>query len=136
MSLLTAPFEIPARVVQRAIDDLNAIATVARELPGRLDELNARADRVQDQLDRALVLGQTIADNSTTMLAMAERIESRGQALVDLGERMIDTGVSLQRAVAIAEPMEGAVERLGRAIDRLPGGRGRPGPDVTSGDAP
>jgi hypothetical protein len=29
----------------------------------------------------------------------------------------------LQRAVGIAEPLEGAVERLGRMVDRFPGGR-------------
>ena len=28
---------------------------------------------------------------------------------------------TLQRAVGLAEPLEGAVERLGRVIDRLPG---------------
>ncbi len=136
MSLLTLPFEVPAKLVQRAIDDLGAIATTARELPARLDELNARADRVQDQLDRGLALGETIATNSAAMVGLAERMEARADALIALGERMIVTGTQLQRAAAIAEPMEGAVERLGRALDRLPGGRPRPEPDVTSGDAP
>jgi hypothetical protein len=126
MSLLTAPFEIPARLIQRAVDDVGAIASVARELPARLDELNARADRVQDQLDRGLALGEIIAENSAAMVALAERIEARGESMIALGERMIDTGTALQRAVSIAEPMEGAVERLGRALDRLPGGRPRP----------
>jgi hypothetical protein len=136
MGLLTAPFEIPARLIQRAVDDVGAIATVARDLPARLDELNDRADRVLDQLDRGIALGETIATNSEAMVALAGRIDARADALIALGERMIETGVSLQRAASIAEPMEGAVERLGRAIDRLPGGRPRPAPDVTSGDAP
>ncbi len=154
MSLITAPFEIPARLIQRTIDDVAAIATVARELPTRLDDLNARADRVQEQLDRALGLGETIADNSTAMVAMAERIESRGASMIELGERMIELGnavmtqsnviadtakevadrgaevaaalPTLERAVSLATPLEGAVERLGRAIDRIPGGRPRP----------
>ena len=136
MSLLTLPFEVPAKLVQRAVEDVGAIATTARELPARLDELNARADRVQDQLDRGLALGETIAKNSAAMVGLAERMEARADALIALGERMIVTGTQLQRAAAIAEPMEGAVERLGRALDRLPGGRPRPEPDVTSGDAP
>jgi hypothetical protein len=29
----------------------------------------------------------------------------------------------MQRAVEMAEPLEGAVERLGRMVDRLPGAR-------------
>ena len=42
---------------------------------------------------------------------------------------------TLQRAVAIAEPMEGTVERLGRALDRMPGEAGR-GPQLAPETAP
>jgi DNA repair exonuclease SbcCD ATPase subunit len=146
MSVLTFPIDL----VTRALDDVGAIARVARELPERLDTLEARADKVQEQLDRALALGETIANNSAAMVELGQNIEARGQAMVELGERMIELGntvldrsivisdrakevadrgaevaaalPTLQRAVSIAAPLEGTVERLGRALDRLPGG--------------
>ena len=109
MSLLTQPFELSARLVQRAIDDLGAIAAVARELPARMQELDERAGPMQDQLDRALALGETIAANTAAMVEMAERVEARGESMIELGERMITLGnavieqsESIVRALAIA----------------------------------
>ena len=138
MSLLTQPFELSARLLQRVVDDVGAIAAASRELPARMQELDERAARMQDQLDRALDLGEKIADNTAAMVAMAERVESRGESMVELGERMITLGnavteqsQSIARALAIATPLEGTVERLGRALDRLPGGRPRTESDVT-----
>jgi uncharacterized protein Yka (UPF0111/DUF47 family) len=156
MSLITLPIDL----ISRALDDVGAIARVARELPDRLDTLEARADKVQEQLDRALTIGETIADNSAAMVELGQSIEARGEAMVDLGERMIvlgnavlersavisdrakevaDRGAEvaaalpvLERAVSMASPLEGTVERLGRALDRLPGGRA--GRNVTSAD--
>jgi hypothetical protein len=157
MSLITLPIDL----ISRALDDVGAIARVARELPERLDTLEARADKVQEQLDRALTIGETIADNSAAMVELGQSIEARGEAMVDLGERMIvlgnavlersavisdrakevaDRGAEvaaalpmLERAVSMASPLEGTVERLGRALDRLPGGRAG-ARNVTSAD--
>jgi hypothetical protein len=152
VSVLTLPIDL----IGRAIDDVGAIARVARELPERLETLEARAEKVQGQLDRALALGETIADNSAAMVELGQNIEARGEAMVALGERMIELGntvlersvvisdrakevadrggevaaalPTLQRAVSIAAP----VERLGRALDRLPGGQASR--NVTSAD--
>ena len=140
MSLLTQPFELSARLLQRAADDIGAIAAAARELPARMQELDERAARMQDQFDRALALGETIAANTAAMVEMAQRVESRGESMIDLGERMITLGdqvmaqsETIARSLAIATPLEGTVERLGRVLDRLPGGRPRSAgePDVT-----
>jgi hypothetical protein len=156
VSVLTLPIDL----IGRAIDDVGAIARVARELPERLETLEARAEKVQGQLDRALALGETIADNSAAMVELGQNIEARGEAMVALGERMIELGntvlersvvisdrakevadrggevaaalPTLQRALSIAAPLEGTVERLGRALDRLPGGQASR--NVTSAD--
>jgi glycogen debranching enzyme len=69
VNLLTPPIDLEAW----ALDDLGAIARVARELPERLDTLEARTERVREQFDRALVIGETIADNSAAMVELAER---------------------------------------------------------------
>ena len=132
MSLLTQPFELSARLLQNAIEDLGTIAAGARELPARIQELDERAERMQEQLDRALALGETIAANTAAMVEMAQRVEARGESMIDLGERMLTLGnavteqsEAIVRALAIATPLEGTVERLGRALDRLPGGKPR-----------
>jgi hypothetical protein len=143
VSLITLPLDL----VGRALDDLGAIARVARELPERLDTLEARAERVQEQLDRALTLGETITDNSGAMVELGERMIELGNAVLDRSEviserakEVADRGADvaaalpvLERAVAMASPLEGTVERLGRALDRLPGGRAA-GRNVTSAD--
>jgi hypothetical protein len=160
VSLITLPIDL----IGRALEDVGAIARVARELPERLDTLEARAEKVQEQLDRALAIGETIASNSAAMVELGQRIEARGESMVELGERMIvlgdtvlersvvisdrakevaDRGAEvaaalpvLERAVSMATPLEGTVERLGRALDRLPGGprSGSGSRDVTSAD--
>ena len=116
MSLLTQPFELSS-------------AFCRRRLRCPIAELDERAARMQDQLDRALALGETIAANTAAMVEMAERVEARGESMIDLGERMLTLGnavteqsEAIVRALAIATPLEGTVERLGRALDRLPGG--------------
>jgi hypothetical protein len=133
VSLLTLPIDL----VTRGLDDLGAIARVARELPERLDALEARAEKVQEQLDRAVVIGETIADNSAAMVELGERmiilgdtmverstlIADRAREVADRGGEVAAALPMLERAVAMASPLEGTVERLGRALDRLPGGR-------------
>jgi hypothetical protein len=132
VSLLTLPFEVPARLIRRTLDDVGAIARVAREVPARLDAIDARAEAVQAQLDRALTLGESIEQHGAAVVELGERMERNGEALVTIGERLAVRGAevaaalpTLQRAIAIAEPPEGTVERLGRALDRIPGGRPR-----------
>ena len=133
MSALTFPFELPARLARRAADDLGAIANIARELPARLDDLDARIEAMQTQLDRALTLGEAIESHGSAMVDLGGRMEVHGEALLEIGARIADRGGEiaaalpmLERAVSMATPLEGTVERLGRALDRLPGGRPRP----------
>src|SRR5829696_1251031 len=155
---------LPMRTVLRALDDLAAIARAARELPARLDVLEARAGRVERQLERGIALGEVLDARGGELLDVGERLDARGGEIVALGhrldersaalleqsERLLEMGQlaveqsllvaerarevveqgaevaaalpTLQRAIAIAEPLEGAVERLGRLVDRLPGG--------------
>ena len=134
MSALTLPFELPARLARRATDDLGAIANIARELPARLDDLDA-ADRGDAmQLDRALTLGEAIDSHGSAMVdARRPRWRSTARRCWRSARRSrtADGEIAaalpvLERAVSIATPLEGTVERLGRALDRLPGGRPRP----------
>jgi uncharacterized coiled-coil protein SlyX len=147
---LAAPVTLPVRLAIRAADDLHTIAGMAQRVSVQIGELQNRADAVLEQLDAALRAALTIERMGQQMLALGERIELRGDALISLGERMEELGgqvlsqggvieeaarevaergadvaaalPTLQRAVELAQPLEGAVERVGRLVDRLPGG--------------
>ncbi len=118
MSLLTLPIELPARIVQRAYRRPRHDRDVARELPARLDALDARADRIQDQLDRALTLGETIAENTTAMVSMAERIEARGESMIELGERMIELGNAVMSSRIYCRSGEEVADRGAEVVRR------------------
>jgi hypothetical protein len=155
VSVLGLPIDFPLRAADRVLSDLHAIARLAAEMPARLDALDRRAEAILDLGERVVALGESINARADQMVALGEQIDSRGRDLVDLGEKLfvLGEGVNLQgvviaerarevadrgaevaaalpmlqRAVGIAEPLEGAVERLGRMVDRFPGGRQRSG---------
>jgi hypothetical protein len=153
VSVLGLPIDLPIRAVDRALSDLHAIARLAAEMPTRLDALDARAEAILDLGDRIVTLGESLNTRAEQVVELGERIDDSGRELVDLGGRLFTLGESvnkqgvviaerarevaerggevaaalptLQRAVGIAEPLEGAVERLGRMVDRIPGSRPR-----------
>jgi hypothetical protein len=135
------PLLIPPRLLFRALDDLHTLATAA----ARIDEVERR---MNERIAALLELGERIEasfDERTlaidaraeAILALGERVDQRAEAILDQGERVVaaarevaDRGETLaealpviQRAIEMAQPLEGAVERLGRVIDRLPGTR-------------
>jgi hypothetical protein len=142
---------LPPKLALRALDDLHTIAMVAKELNGRLAGLEQRAEAIQEQLGFAIDVAQAIERRGEEAIALALRIDERAVAVLSLGERaeerveevmeqarliseraalVATTGAEvaaalplLQRALELTEPLEGAVERLGRVVDRLPGGR-------------
>ena len=57
------------------------------------------------------------------------RVDERGAEIVERANRVTETGAeliavlpTLERAVEMATPLEGAIDRFGRLVDRLPGG--------------
>ncbi len=128
---------LPPKLVLRALDDLHTIAVVAESLNGRLDRLEARAEEIQEQLGVAIDVAVAIERRGEEVIATVAKIEARVDDVIEqaalISERaqlVATTGAEvaaalplLQRAVELTEPLEGAVERLGRVVDRLPGGR-------------
>jgi small-conductance mechanosensitive channel len=139
---------LPPLALLRAFDDLHTLAQVGSELTRRMDELESRADDAVELLER-------LDSRADEILALGASIDARGQSIVELGEQLNTLGTEVhaqgvlieQRAAEVAErgaelvatlptleaavnlvtPLEGAVERLGRMVDRLPGGARRPG---------
>ncbi len=127
------PLLAPPLLVLRALDDLH---TLAQSAP-RFLELG---ERVADIGERMLDLGERIDARADQIIAMGHQFESLGEAMasearatqtaaqdVVRAAREIMTALPvLEQAVALGAPLEGAVERIGRIVDRLPGGRRPP----------
>ncbi len=120
----------PPLLVLRALDDIHTLAQTAPEFV----ELG---HRVVDIGERILDLGERIDARADQMISMGHQFESLGEAMaaearatqnaakdVVLAAREILTALPiLEQAVALGTPLEGAVERIGRIVDRLPGGK-------------
>jgi methyl-accepting chemotaxis protein len=141
------PLLLPPRLMLRALEDLHTLALAAARLERVEERLNERADAIiamGDQMDeraeRILEMGEQIVAMGARIAEVGEKMDARTDAILAQGERIeaaarevADRGAELaaalpvmQRAIEMAEPLEGVVERLGRVADRLPGGqRGR-----------
>ncbi len=141
------PLLISPRLIFRALDDLHAIAEAARDLPARMEAMDARLGRIEQQADEAIIVAQEIGVTANTavtlgadvdkrmasLLTLGRQIDRRAAQVLELGERLdmratelLTALPTLERAVGMATPLEGAVDRLGRLVDRLPGGRPLP----------
>jgi hypothetical protein len=114
---LVAVIELGERIAEigEGIDDrfeeILALGERIVALGARVDDLVALGDRV-DQIDARAV----------EVLATGDRVEQAARDVAASGRLIADALPVLQRAITMAEPLEGAVERLGRIVDRLPGG--------------
>lgn len=152
---LLSPLVVPPKLVLRALDDLHTIATVAVQVSGQIDRILVLGERIDARAEAILALGERIDDRAEAILTLGGRIDGQTQTIIAMGDRLGDQGEQLvahglllqdrakevsdragdliealpllERAIGLAMPLEGAVERLGRVADRLPGGRGAPG---------
>ena len=146
MASLVDLVRLPPLALLRALDDLHTLATVGTELMARLDELEARADSAVELLERLdaraeeiMTLGGSIDARGEAIVQLGEQlhalgsqiheqgivIEQRAAEVATRGGELVATLPTLEAAVALVTPLEGTVERLGRMIDRLPGGARR-----------
>jgi hypothetical protein len=165
--VLGVPIETPQSIVGRIVNDLGAVARLARSAPERLDrilelgeEMTAIArnvleiaERLDARAEAALELGERLDARAEAALKLGERLDRRAGELIELGDkiqalgrrvderggeiveranRVTETGAELiavlpafERAVEMATPLEGAIDRFGRLVDRLPGGPAR-----------
>lgn len=161
MRVLGIPVVSPQAAIERTVADLDAAARLIRGAPEQLDRLLSigeelvslghrmvdLAERLDRRAQRIERLGGRLDDRATSLLALGgeinqlgEQIDRRGAEIVDraagvvrTGERLIVALPTLERALELATPLEGAIDRVGRFVDRLPGGpnarrRGDPPP--------
>lgn len=144
---------IPGRLLVRALDDLHKIAGSAERGVRSLESLDRRAERIEELGERFLAVGQRLDDRGAEILEFGGSMEELGRELhtqaqvMDehasqveaVGAEIVASLPMLQQAVTLVSPLEGAVERIGRAVDRLPGdprrrgiGRGESDPPPSS----
>lgn len=144
------------------LSDLAAVARLARVAPAQFDRLLELgeeiaaigrtvleiAERLDDRADAIMLLGERLDARAAELVVMGSdmrevgrRIDARGAEIVDSADRVAETGSELisvlpavERALEMATPLEGAIDRFGRLVDRLPGGAARRRPDA--GTAP
>jgi len=160
MSVLGLATRMPSAVIGRVLSDLGALAQMARYAPDQLDQMLALgeeiaaigrsvlliAERLDERAEAMLLLGERLDVRAAALLEMGasmhtlgERVDDRGAEIVDSATRVVETGSelitvlpALERALDIAMPLEGAIDRFGRLVDRFPGGGPRrPGPPAS-----
>jgi hypothetical protein len=121
-------------------EELVAIGRGVLELAERLDQRAETVITLAERLDRGadaiIALGGRLEARGSELVQMGasmrdagERVEARGAEIVDRASKVVETGSeliavlpTLERALEMATPLEGAIDRFGRLVDRLPGG--------------
>jgi len=137
-----------------------AVLEIAERLDERAAAILTLGERLDERAGAILLLGEQLDARAEAILELGGRLDGRTSDLIDLGVRIHDLGYrvdargaevanqanavvesanelitvmpTLERALALATPLEGAIDRFGRLVDRLPGGR-RPDPSVSPG---
>jgi hypothetical protein len=156
--VLGLPIEPPQAVLGRLLNDVGAVARLAQGLPDQFERmlelgeeiaqigrevllvarrLDRRAEGIMALGERLDVRAAELLELGDSMRDLGDRIDVRGGEIVDRAGQVVETGAELiavlpafERALEMATPLEGAIDRFGRLVDRLPGGatRRRPVP--------
>lgn len=118
---------LPARLVLRAFDDLHTLAESSKRGLVALERLNERGERIEN-------LGSAMEDLGRQLSRQAEVMDVHAERVAQLAEEIVAALPTLTQAVTIVTPLEGTVERIGRAVDRLPDRRRRTAQQIEGDD--
>ncbi|HWE34615.1 MAG TPA: hypothetical protein VG410_14075 [Solirubrobacteraceae bacterium] len=141
-----AVLELGDRLDQRA----EAVLALGERIDQRGETIIAVGDRLDRRAESIHALGTTLdgramelAEIGGSMHELGERVNATGVQIVDRATRVASTGQelirvlpTLERAIEMATPLEGAIDRIGRMIDRMPGRGQRPRDQGGSPGAP
>ncbi|HWF50269.1 MAG TPA: hypothetical protein VG294_06435 [Solirubrobacteraceae bacterium] len=128
-----------------------AVLEIAERLDEHAEAMLALGERLDGRAEAILELGTRLDGRAEAILELGARLDGRTTELIELGTRMHDLGdrvdargaevaiqagavadtatelitvlPTIERALQLATPLEGAIDRFGRLVDRLPGGR-------------
>jgi hypothetical protein len=144
-----------ARMARTAPAQLERILELGEEMADIGRGVLEIAERLDERADAALSLGERLDARAAELLKLGHKMEKmgkrfdkragevveRGDELVASSERVTEAASdlirmlpALERALEMASPLEGAIDRFGRFFDRLPGGQPRRGTPVQGAD--
>ncbi|MFL5830610.1 MAG: hypothetical protein ACJ76X_11890 [Solirubrobacteraceae bacterium] len=115
------------------------VLAIAERLDRRAGAIMALGERLDRRAEAIMLLGERLDSRAAELIEMGDgiqelgnRIDERGGEIVDRAALVVETGSELiavlpafERALEMATPLEGAIDRFGRLVDRLPGGAQR-----------
>jgi hypothetical protein len=101
------------------------ILDMGGKIGGQADEIVSLGGRIDGRGAEITELGARLEELGRQMLAQGEVISERADAVATRAGDLVDALPTIEQAVTMVSPLEGAVERLGRTIDRFPGGRSK-----------
>jgi hypothetical protein len=131
--LLTWPY-----LVIRGLDDLHKAVVIAEDTNKRMRAIEEHAVSLQGQLDAVVDIGNEVVGvgkkfeaGAKSIIAEGKRIEAAAKQVSERASDVIAALPVLEQAMVFAQPLEGAVQRLGRFLEGLPGsGGGSAGPQL------
>lgn len=162
MRILGVQVITPLDVARRAVTDALAVERLVRTLPDQLEQGIGIGHELVDIGNQMLEIAERLDDRAARFNDLGERLDVRAEQLLELGQTIRDLGSridvtgseivlqsgkivgaasdlisvlpTMERAVDLASPLGGAIDRFGRIVDRFPGGapqrRREPVPDV------
>jgi methyl-accepting chemotaxis protein len=143
----TAPS--PQQIATRFIGDLLAVERLVRSAPAQVNQLLALAEEIVAIGYQVLKIAERLDAGAESFGQLGERLDQRADELIVVGEHMRTMGdhiddrgaeiitsaqrvnqtaqelmlmlPTLERALELATPLEGAIDRFGRFVDRFPG---------------
>lgn len=118
----------PVELTLRALDDLNAVAEVARRLPpeqvlDRLLELDRQLAALLAVQASAIEVQGRLAELEARLLEHMETLDQKLPSTERIVAAVDDLRESLGTLATTAEPIQGAAESIARVAERVPGGK-------------
>lgn len=142
----------PQQLARRLLTDLLAVERLIRTAPEQMSRLLGLGEELVAIGHQVLEIAERLDERAESMGQLGERLDQRAAALVEVGSRMGTMGdqidvrgteivasaervsqtarelmlvlPTLERALDLATPLEGAIDRFGRFVDRFPGASG------------
>ncbi len=149
MRALRIPLAGLTAILASTIGELRAIDRLIRELPNQLDRGLEIGEEIAELGRRILEIAERLDERGYTITELGERLDVRAVQLLEMGQNMHELGVqidatgteiadraghvvataaelitilpTMERALDLASPLEGAIDRFGRIVDRFPG---------------
>lgn len=120
------------RLLERLTERADEILEVGKSLDAKAEKILDTAASLDAKATLVLDLGDRLQDTGTSFLDLGEQIQQEANLVHTRAEEVNTTAMqvvevlpTMKQAVEMVQPLEGAVDRLGGMVDRLPGGRAR-----------